>query len=399
MNMSSGIWYDGVEIPRAPGKLGRGLRVLMTVDAAGGVWDYALQLARALAPQGIEIALASMGSLPTAPQRAGLRDISHVVLCESEYKLEWMTGAWRDVEAAGAWLLELESYVRPSIIHLNGYCHANLPWRAPSLVVGHSCVYSWFAAVKHELPATGWQEYRRRVAAGLRAATMVTAPSETMLTALKFYYGPFVTAGAVYNGRAAMDYRPGKKQPIVVTAGRLWDPAKNMTSLARIAGAIPWPIYAAGECQAPDGKKSEFQNLILLGQLANRELADWLSRAAIFALPARYEPFGLAALEAGLAGCVLVLGDIPSLREIWRDAALFVPPDDPDALSATLSQVIEDERLRKVMCRRSRKRALAFSVEHMAQGYTDLYRRLLEAGSRFNVQSSTFRGTVLRPSG
>ena len=64
----------------------------------------------------------------------------------------------------------------------------------------------------------------------------------------------------------------------------------------------------------------------MLGRLSAGELADWYARAAIYALPARYEPFGLSALEAALSGCALVLGDIPSLREIWGDAALFVPP-------------------------------------------------------------------------
>ena len=34
-------------------------------------------------------------------------------------------------------------------------------------------------------------------------------------------------------------------------------------------------------------------------------------------LPARYEPFGLSILEAALSGCALVLGDLPSLRELW----------------------------------------------------------------------------------
>ena len=387
--VSSGIWQDGVEIPRAPGKLKDGLRVLMTADAAGGVWDYALQLARALAPHGIEVALATMGAAPSAQQREGLRDLSNLVLCESGYKLEWMNGAWPDVEAAGAWLLELESYVRPSLIHLNGYCHGNLPWRAPCLVVGHSCVYSWFAAVKQEIPPAEWQEYRRRVAAGLRAANLVTAPSETMLTTLKFYYGRFATVGAVYNGRAAFDYCPGKKEPLVFTAGRLWDEAKNIASLASIAAKIPWPIYAAGDSHAPGGKDIGFKQMNMLGRLANSELAGWLSRAAIFALPARYEPFGLAALEAALAGCVLVLGDIPSLREIWRDAALFVQPEKPGELSATLLRVIADEHLRKRMSMRARKRALAFSAERMALGYMDLYRRLLI--SEGSVQSSRFK--------
>jgi glycosyltransferase involved in cell wall biosynthesis len=119
------------------------------------------------------------------------------------------------------------------------------------------------------------------------------------------------------------------------------------------------------------------KNIILLGRLAKPELADWMNRAAIFALPARYEPFGLAALEAALAGCVLILGDISSLREIWRDAALFVPPNNPAALSDTLNRVICDGDLRGLMSMRARKRAWFFSVERMTRGYVDLYRRVL----------------------
>ncbi|HET9225405.1 MAG TPA: glycosyltransferase family 1 protein, partial [Thermoanaerobaculia bacterium] len=37
-------------------------KVLMTADTVGGVWNYALELARGLADQGIEVALASMGN-------------------------------------------------------------------------------------------------------------------------------------------------------------------------------------------------------------------------------------------------------------------------------------------------------------------------------------------------
>ncbi|HEX2229655.1 MAG TPA: glycosyltransferase family 4 protein [Candidatus Binatia bacterium] len=384
--MTSGNFYNAVEIRRAPRKLKPGARILMTVDAAGGVWDYALQLAQALAPHGIEIVLASMGVLPGAAQRAGLRNLPNVVLCESDYKLEWMNDPWRDVDDAAAWLLQLESYVRPAIIHLNGYCHANLAWTAPSLVVGHSCVYSWFAAVKRQAPGCEWEEYRRRVVAGLRAATLVTAPSETMLAALRYHYGCFRSGGAVYNGRAELDFRPGEKQPIILTAGRLWDEAKNIGSLAQLSRTLPWPVYAAGECASPDQKISRFEGLNLLGPLSRSELAGWLSRAAIFALPARYEPFGLAALEAALAGCVLVLGDIPSLREIWRDAAVFVSPDRRDTLLDALERLIQEPSFRSVMARRARKRALTFSVERMGRGYMDLYRRILESGKAHSAR-------------
>ena len=46
----------------------------MTADCVGGVWTYALDLADALAPHGVEVQLATMGRLPDAEQRrqAGL---------------------------------------------------------------------------------------------------------------------------------------------------------------------------------------------------------------------------------------------------------------------------------------------------------------------------------------
>ena len=56
-----------------------------------------------------------------------------------------------------------------------------------------------------------------------------------------------------------------------------------------------------------------------LGVLAPAELRRKLERAAIFAAPALYEPFGLGILEAAAAGCALVLGDIRfTARELGR---------------------------------------------------------------------------------
>src|SRR5205085_8005383 len=88
------------------------------------------------------------------------------------------------------------------------------------------------------------------------------------------------------------------------------------------------------------------------------------------------EPFGLSALEAARAGCALVLGDIPSQREVWQDAALFVPPDDPDALAATVQSLVDDPTRRAMMAARARRRAASFTAYRMARSYFALYRRL-----------------------
>jgi glycogen synthase len=94
------------------------------------------------------------------------------------------------------------------------------------------------------------------------------------------------------------------------------------------------------------------------------------SSGSAYALPARYEPFGLTVLEAALAGCTLVLGDIPSLGELWADAAVFVPPEDPEALQLALQGLIDDP---------VRRRARRYSAERMVRRYLDLYGRLLDS--------------------
>jgi glycosyltransferase involved in cell wall biosynthesis len=322
-----------------------------------------------------------MGAPLDEQQRTAVQQIANVTLFESAWKLEWMEEPWDDVAAAGAWLLDLEVLMRPDVVHLNGYAHGALPWRSPTLMVGHSCVFSWFTAVKGAAPPADWERYRQEVRRGLHAAGLVTAPTAAMLTALRVHYGGFRAAPAIYNGRRPTRFPPLAKQPYILTAGRVWDEAKNIAALARVAPQLSWPVFVAGEERHPAGGTVHLRAVRRLGRLAPAELAVWLGRAAIFALPARYEPFGLTVLEAGLAGCALVLGDIPSLREVWDGAAVFVPPDQADALAEALEHLSRDVRRRERLARRARARALRYTPVRMARAYAALYARLTCAGT------------------
>src|SRR5436190_20431177 len=157
--------------------------ILMTADTVGGVWTYALELARALQPHGVEVQLALMGPPLRPAQHAEAEKIPNLSLFKSDYKLEWMDDCWSDVRRAGDWLLHLATRLRPDVIHLNGYTHADLPWPSPTLVVAHSCVFSWWEAVRRETPPAEWERYKREVTSGLRAAHLVVAPSAAMLGA------------------------------------------------------------------------------------------------------------------------------------------------------------------------------------------------------------------------
>jgi glycosyltransferase involved in cell wall biosynthesis len=340
------------------------MRILMTADAVGGVWTYSTNLAARLETHGIETYLALMGPSPSERQRRQPR------LFESNYRLEWMDHPWADVDAAGEWLLGLADALKPDIIHLNGYAHAALPFRAPKLVVAHSCVCSWWRAVHNESAPSEWDEYRRRVRLGLDAADHVVAPSHAMLAALVREHGGLkISSSVIYNGASAPKHAICSKEPFVLAAGRLRDEGKNLALLEQAAEQVSWPVFAAGDSGAVG-------NVIALGRLDRNDIAAWMARASIFCHPALYEPFGLAPLEAALARSALILAEIPSLREIWGDAALYIDPRNAADLAAAIDQLIGDDALRSRLADAAYRRALLYSAETQAVHYACLYREL-----------------------
>lgn len=361
----------------------RPTRVLMTADSMGGVWTYALELVRALSRHGVVTTLATVGRQLSSEQRRAAHEVPGLDLRESTLRLEWMEDPWEDVARAGEWLQEIAAETRPDLVHLNDYAHGALPWRAPVLVVGHSCVLSWWRAVKGCEAPREWDRYRTAVRQGLRGADLVIAPSRAMLESLAQLYGPLPAAGVVANGRDPSFVEPGRKEDFVLCAGRLWDEAKNLGALERASRQLRWPVYAAGEGCEPEAQNGfGVPGVRPLGLLASGELRSWLARAAIYALPARYEPFGLSVLEAALAGCALVLGDVPSLRENWEGAARFVDPEDIGALAGTLRELCGDAAERRVLGANARARALQLSPARMAEGYIAAYGWLLTAAAR-----------------
>lgn len=350
----------------------------MTADGVGGIWQYSLDLARELGRYDIEVGLATLGPPLKPEQRVEAGKVENLTLREGTYKLEWMEEPWDDVDRAGHWLLELREGFGPDVVHLNGYSHAILPWYAPVLVVAHSCVFSWWKSVKHESPPFPlWQEYYNAVRAGLHAADMVVAPTLAMLRCVTDNYGELRSTRVIANARSEGEPIHAQRDGALLAVGRIWDDAKNLVALEKVAPCIEWPIYVAGERRSPDGKQVDIHNLHHLGVLTADELRAWMERCAIYVLPARYEPFGLSILEAAAAGCALVLGDIPSLRENWEGAALFVPPEDTTALRRTLQALIADPSLRERLSRHARHRSACFTMDRMVHEYLDVYHELI----------------------
>lgn len=355
----------------------------MTADATGASWTYACELIGALHAHGVSVTLATMGAPLSPAQARAAAALPNAEVFESSFRVEWMPDAWGDVDAAGDWLLALAQLVRPDVVHVSGYAHAALPFEAPVVAIAHACVCSWFRAVRGIDAGPAYREYRERARAGLLAADAVVAPTRAILRANLQALHADVAGRVIANGRSRTP-SDVPKEAFVLGAGRLWDEGKGLGDLAACARAVTWPIRVAGPTVAPDGAAAGpgadgMRGVELLGTLSPDALAIWMARAAVFALPARYEPFGLCALEAALAGCALVLGDIEPLREVWGDAAIYVRPGDVDALAFALKALARDPLRRGALAANARTRANRLTPARMATAYRALYDELAAA--------------------
>ena len=96
--------------------------ILMTADTVGGVWTYAVELARGLTANGIRVSLATMGAPLSREQGARFNSVTSRSSRVRTSSNGW-NNPWQDVDAAGEWLLDLNDRLQPDLIHLNNYAH------------------------------------------------------------------------------------------------------------------------------------------------------------------------------------------------------------------------------------------------------------------------------------
>jgi glycosyltransferase involved in cell wall biosynthesis len=350
-------------------------RILMTTDAVGGVWTYATTLSRALCERGYEVTLVTLGPSPSSEQLAGIDGVPGLQVEPTDLALEWMDPEGEDFHRACELLPRIAARVQPDVVHINGYREALIGFDAPIVVVAHSCVGSWWDACRAPAPIEAkWAPYLRRVRAALETADAWIAPSDAYRGCIERLYAVARKGDVIWNG--APRIQPGThKQDVILSAGRVWDEAKNLSALARIAPMLPWPVRIAGSSEYEPGAAVS-DGLAHLGQLPHAQLLDQMRKAAVFVSPALYEPFGLGVLEAAACGCALVLADIPSFRELWSDAALFADPHTDQEFAEAIRAVCGDETLRTDLQRKAIKRARRYSLDAMVNDYCCLYDRL-----------------------
>ncbi len=322
-----------------PDGLGGGARrLLITTDAVGGVWRYAIDLANGLTARGVSCVLAVLGPAAGPDQRAEAEAVPGLHLVQTGLPLDWTADSPAALTACSAKLATLAALTGVQGVHLHAPALMGAArWPAPVVVVGHSDLGTWWRAMREGPPPEDFAWRIAATGAGLRAAAAVIAPSAAQAAAMRAVYGPMAVQ-VVHNGRDPTAAASDPRERAVLTAGRLWDEAKGAMRLDAAAARLDAPVRAAGPVASPNGAAVAPTHMRLLGALGPAAMAREYAASTVFASMARYEPFGLAVLEAAQSGMRLVLSDIPTFRELWDGVAAFVGHADdlPDALRQAL---------------------------------------------------------------
>jgi glycogen(starch) synthase len=356
------------------------MHVLITSDTVGGVWTYTQELVTGLIQAGHRVTLVSFGKLPVLHQTTWMQTLPRLEYHPTEYRLEWMEVAERDIEDSRRYLEMLVKDVCPDVLHFSQYCYGDIAVGVPKIVVAHSDIVSWWVAVHGREPDDSpWiRHYREMVTNGLRGADVVVAPSQWMLDRVATHYLVPAHGIVIHNGRSRELFDPeAPKEDLVISVGRVWDAAKHISLLLEHEQEAP--VRIVGWEKEP-GKEAGMKvrqipkNVELVGPKSQAELRQMYSTAAIYAATSRYEPFGLSALEAALSRCALVMNDNPVFRELWADRAVYFKKDDPEDLARVIAELRSDPAIQASYADRAYMRACdKFTAAQMVAEYEKVY--------------------------
>jgi glycosyltransferase involved in cell wall biosynthesis len=113
------------------------------------------------------------------------------------------------------------------------------------------------------------------------------------------------------------------------------------------------------------------------------DIGDLLAAADVFCFPSVYEGFGGAAIEAMAVGTPIVASDLPALREVMGDTAIFVPSQSAQALARGIRDLLEKPSLGRSLASAAKVRVTQrYSLDHIAGEMAGLYREVAGHGRR-----------------
>jgi glycosyltransferase involved in cell wall biosynthesis len=184
--------------------------------------------------------------------------------------------------------------------------------------------------------------------------------------------------------KAAAGYVAGKyhvSEKYICTVGTI-QPRKNLLTLLRAIkilaqrGCLQHQLVVVG---AKGWKESAVWTTVkelgltqgevrFLGFVPDEDMPTIYSGAEVFVFPSMYEGFGLPLVEAMACGVPMVASEAPPAPELVGDAALLVPPLDPEAFAGAIARITSEPELRATLVAKGLDRAGTFRWDTAAQG-------------------------------
>jgi hypothetical protein len=142
-----------------------------------------------------------MGTWPSREQREQMAKCENVILYKSDFKLEWMQDPWDDVEKSRKWINSIYHTIQPDLIHFNNYANIDDDWTCPVVTVFHSCVTTWWQAVKGTALPSSWDAYSRIVKNALNKSDVVVSPTKAIIEKAQDLYKITAPTRVIYNGK------------------------------------------------------------------------------------------------------------------------------------------------------------------------------------------------------
>lgn len=162
------------------------------------------------------------------------------------------------------------------------------------------------------------------------------------------------------------------------------DPRKNFERLVNAFQKIEdksVKLYIIGMSfkafNTPDLQNLVSDNVHLPGYISDEALQDMYQNALLSVYPSLYEGFGLPPLESMTYGCPAINSDIPALREVSEDAAMYVDPYDEEDIARKINELLENESLRKELQLKGLEQIKKYSWEKSAKQVDELAKKYM----------------------
>lgn len=300
---------------------------------------------------------------------------------------------FRTVEADIPWFgvreqLKLPRLIARERLDLVHFPHLTVPLltRTPFVVTIHDLNYLDADATAR--PAVKRAGYRLELLKAKRARRLIAVSEHTR--------GDVVRRLGVDPARVAVTYeaadapavepdpdtleRYGIDAPFFLYVGAAY-PYKNLARLIEAFALVEgdYRLVLAGDQEEFGAalRAQASERVVFTGPVSEAELAALYAAARVYAFVSLSEGFGLPGLEAMAAGVPVVAAHAGSLPEVYRDGADYCDPRDVASIASALSDVAEDETLRRRLVERGRKRAGEFSWTSTAEHTLGVYREAL----------------------